>query len=104
MLGQEIHGTSLRTHEGQKLGNNIMDNIFPCLTLYHKRYVQDQPYTEEIQIPRDQVHTHALKTVNPVYLPTLNSHSHCVSGKVLVFFFLSFSSFFKKAKRVHKWL
>lgn len=67
-----------------------MDNVFPCLILYHKQYVQDQPYTEEIQIPRVQVHTHTLKTVNSVYLPTLNSHSHFVSGKVLVFFSFHF--------------
>lgn len=57
-----------------------MGNIFPCLILYHKWYVQDQPHTEELQIPRVQVQSHAVKIVNPVYLFILSL------GKSLGFF------------------
>lgn len=56
------------TYKGQKLGKAIVGMTFLCLVLYHKQNVQGQAYTQAFQIPRAQVHSHALKIVNPVYL------------------------------------
>lgn len=58
------------THKGQKLGKDTVGMTFLCFKLYHKHFVQDQPYSHAFQIPRANVHSHALKMVNSVSLPT----------------------------------
>lgn len=59
------------THKGQKLGKDTAGMTFLCFILYCKHYMQNQPYSQAFQIPRAEVHSHALKMVNSVSLPTM---------------------------------